>query len=346
MKSIIIAEFDKIVRNHKELPFTRDKKNFQQFINGLYQAEGTMGAYFPKKDSMRIAYNFAIGQNYSPEALAVLLDIQKIMDVGRVIIQFNVKNQPHIRYIVSNTEDIFNVVIPYFSLLYGQKRKDISSLKRIYEIYSSYKHSELDSILITELIHLIYSINPWGQKRSISLTEKLNIFNCSLSTSYNLEVEENFTLPSKLFIMGLFIGDGSIGFVFDSPISRLPRFHVKLFFNFASQNNNFQLLNNIAKVMNLKPQIFKDKSGMMGLKYTGTTVYKVIIPFLTEYEDWLYWRKDKFNLAQIIMVMIQNKEHLTKEGLESIVHLLYTIPNQYKKPKDYWINLIDKHLWK
>jgi hypothetical protein len=98
--------------------------------------------------------------------------------------------------------------------------------------------------------------------------------------------------------------------------------------------------------MDLKPQIVKYKLGMMGLQYAGATVFKVIMPFLTEYKDWLFWRKDKFIIAQKIIIIIQNKEHLTKDGLKSIVHLLYTIPNQYQRPKEYWINLIDKYIWK
>ena len=40
--------------------------------------------------------------------------------------------------------------------------------------------------------------------------------------------------------------------------------------------------------MDLNPNIFIIKSGMMGLEYTGDIVFKKIIPFLAEYEDWLY----------------------------------------------------------
>jgi len=29
------------------------------FINGLYQAEGISGVYFPNKDSLRVAFNFS-----------------------------------------------------------------------------------------------------------------------------------------------------------------------------------------------------------------------------------------------------------------------------------------------
>lgn len=173
--------------------------------------------------------------------------------------------------------------------MYGQKRKDIIILKRIFQL--SFNNSEYfkSGSIVSELIHLVYSINPLGQKRKLSLIEKLNIFNCFLSTDYKLEVEENNNLPSKLFIIGLFLGDGSIGFVFDSPSSRLPKFYVKIVFNFAVQNSNIKLLELIAKRMNLRPQISKRKSGMMGLEYSGETVFKVIMPFLTEYEDWFFF---------------------------------------------------------
>src|ERR1700746_601327 len=119
----IRTEFNNICSNYHNSSL--NKEDFHQFINGLYQAEGTMGAYFPNKKSLKIVFSFSIGQNYSPEALDVLLNLQKILGIGRIKLEFGLKNEPHIRYIVTNTEDIFNIIIPYFSLLYGQKRKDI-----------------------------------------------------------------------------------------------------------------------------------------------------------------------------------------------------------------------------
>lgn len=217
MKSNIIIEFNNISKNHK---MSLNKNDFQQFINGLYQAEGTNGAYFIKEESLRLKYYFSIGQNYSPEALDVLLSLQKILAVGNIKLEFNLKDKPHIRYIVSNTKDIFNVVVPYFSLLYGQKKKDISTLKRIYELSNNSEHFKLENSFVSELIHLVYSLNPDGQKRKLSLNEKWTKFNCSTYRYYNLEVEQNNNLPSKLFIIGLFLGDGSIGFVFHSSPSR------------------------------------------------------------------------------------------------------------------------------
>jgi hypothetical protein len=253
----------------------------------LYQAEGTMGAYFTKENSLNIRFLFSIGQNYSPEALNVFLNLQKVLNVGKIKLEYNSKDQLHIRYTVSNTKDIMLKVLPYFSLLYGQKKRDKVILKNIHKLsLEILKEVKSNVVLVCEFIYLVYSINPEGQERKLSLRDKLAIFNCSSITYYNdIEMEENNNLPSKLFIIGLFLGDGSFGFVFDAPI-RTPKFYVKIIFNFAAQSNtnsNIELLNLVAKRMNLKPQIYIRKFGMIGLQYTGETVFKCIMPFLTEH---------------------------------------------------------------
>jgi len=64
-------------------------------------------------------------------------------------------------------------------------------------------------------------------------------------------------LPSKPFIVGLFIGDGSLGFVFDERKARAPKFYIKVLFNFVSQkvnNSNIYLLTLVAKSMGLEPK--------------------------------------------------------------------------------------------
>ena len=53
-----------------------DSKKFHEFINGFFQAEGTSGVYFVKVDSLRVAFNFSIGHNYSKEAAILFLRLQ------------------------------------------------------------------------------------------------------------------------------------------------------------------------------------------------------------------------------------------------------------------------------
>ena len=339
----IIKEFDLISKSPNFIPLK--KEDFHQFINGFYQAEGTTGVYFNRKDSLKVTFKFSIGQNYSSEALNVLLNLQKILGIGKIKLEFNSQNKAHIRYNVSNTKEIFDKVLPYFSLVYGQKRRDFFILEKIYKLspYVS-KNTELNPALVSEFIHLVYCTNPEGQERKVSLIEKLNIFYCSqVKYIESLDIEDNNNLPSKLFIIGLFLGDGSLGFVFDSPPGRLPKFYIKIVFNFVAQNHteyNIKLLRLIAEKMELQPNISIRQSGMVGLEYRGETVFNVIMPFLAEHQDWLFWKNGQFMLAQKIAVIFKNKGHLTKNGLLLILHILYSRPNRYLKSKEFWINLV------
>jgi hypothetical protein len=189
------------------------------FINGLYQAEGISGVYFPNKDSLRVVFYFSIGQNYSYEAAILLLRLQSVLGIGSIKIELSDTGKPHIRYVVTNTNDILNKIVPYFTYLYGQKRIDLAKLQYIRDLSSNLIQSfdkKKNFCSALELIHLVYSTNPEGQERKVSLVDKLFIFDCSLNDSLKYPVvPENIELPSIYFIIGLLIGDGSLGFVFD-----------------------------------------------------------------------------------------------------------------------------------
>jgi len=90
------------------------------------------------------------------------------------------KGKIHLRYSITNTKDILEKVLPYFSLLYGQKRADMAKLNRIFQLSTNPAliqsfHTDLAS----ELIHLVYSMNPESQDRKVLLAEKLKIYHCN-----------------------------------------------------------------------------------------------------------------------------------------------------------------------
>lgn len=334
--------------NFKFDPSSINLQDFQYFINGLYQAEGTAGVYFPLKNSLRVVYYFSIGQNYSPESALLFLQLKSILGVGTIKIILNSSGTVHIRYVVNNIKDIFEKILPYFKYLYGQKRLDLAKIEYISRLSSTLSQTS-STRLASELIHLVYSTNPEGQERKVSLDEKLAIFNCISEQPVNFTIEENNTLPHKLFIIGLFLGDGSLGFVFDEPKARAPKFYIKIVFNFATQTSldyNIHLLTLVAKSMGLEPKIYKRRSSIVTLEYSGEVVYKKIIPFLEENQEWLYWRKNQFSIALAVSLIYNNNRHLTKDGYIEIINLLYSIPNQYSKPKEYWLNLLEERVWK
>ena len=110
--------------------------------------------YFPLKDSLRVVFYFSIGQNYNPESAILLLRLQAILGVGNIKIELNHTGRPHIKYVVYNTQEILEKIVPYFLFLYGQKRFDLGKLHRIYDLSNTLSKT-FDANLALELIHLV-----------------------------------------------------------------------------------------------------------------------------------------------------------------------------------------------
>ena len=53
--------------------------------------------------------------------------------------------------------------------------------------------------------------------------------------------------------------------------------------------------------------------------------------------------EEKIHLNLLLVADIyKKKEHLTKIGYIKILNLLYNVPNKYFKPKEYWLDLLEK----
>jgi hypothetical protein len=103
---------------------------------------------------------------------------------------------------------LFNVFLPYFTLLYGEKYKALNVLKLAYNLQKSNLSS--DKLL---LVHLMYSLYTAGIGRSLSLTQKLANLNLNPNdtvdlSAYNLDNNANINL---MFLIGMFLGDGYLG---------------------------------------------------------------------------------------------------------------------------------------
>jgi len=81
----------------------------------------------------------------------------------------------------------------------------------------------------------------------------------------------------NFLLLALFIGDGSLGFVFDEPKTRAPKFYIKLICNLVFQKanfNNIYLFSLIYKSMGLEPRRYKTFGSMITLSYSNEIVYK------------------------------------------------------------------------
>ena len=112
-----------------------DRKQFQEFINGLCQAEGTFGVYFPKKESVRVVYYF-IGQVYSRESLLLFFRLKAFLGgIGRIQVETTAADNFYIKYIVNNAQDIINKVIPFFFNIFMVKRGPFFHVKSKFTIF-------------------------------------------------------------------------------------------------------------------------------------------------------------------------------------------------------------------
>ena len=211
-------EFEDLKQNFNPSDLQNINPNeFQSFINGLYQAEGVTSHFFRNENNWRFKTQFSIGQNYTIESAKVFLLLQHIFEgAGNFKIELTSAGNKHIKYVISDRQFILTKVIPYLSEIYGQKRFDFNKFERILKINEDLS-KKYDPYLVYQLVVLIYSTNPDGNGRKLTLNEKLNKLNkltndVSIFSKFDFSTyqKENNSVPNIFFIIGIFLGDGSI----------------------------------------------------------------------------------------------------------------------------------------
>jgi hypothetical protein len=94
---------------------------------------------------------------------------------------------------------------------YGEKYRAILKLKKIYELKDYIKHHSSDDKAKVLLVSLVYSLTAHSPRYKVSLEEKLISLNLDQGLLKELPLyKENDVKPSFLFILGFFLGDGTL----------------------------------------------------------------------------------------------------------------------------------------
>jgi hypothetical protein len=217
--------------------------SFQSLINGLFQSEGLLSIYFQAKSlskgKISLQSHFAIGQNYSEETAILFLQLNQVLGgIGHFVFEVLGSKKIHLKFKVNDSKAILTTILPYLDEVYGQKAWCVQIFPLIHQLTAELSNKWKPSKAI-QLINLIYSLNPEGNARKLSLEEQLKEFGLSLpSLVPSLPVfKENMRLPSIPFIIGFFLGDGSLGVTLDDPKARYPMVYVKLFFNLVQSTS-------------------------------------------------------------------------------------------------------------
>ena len=157
-----------------------------------------------------------------------------------------------------------------------------------------------DPNLVYQLIHLIYSTNPDGNIRKLTLNEKWNKLNIKNDLTFsNLDIsmsaqKESGNLPNILFIIGLFLGDGSIYFniVNSKSIGINTRITIDIPICWQNHDWSINLLKLIATSLDLLKNIVKHKNNrLVTLKYRDSKSLEKILNLFLENTNYMFRKK-------------------------------------------------------
>lgn len=97
-------------------------EHWQEFINGLFMAEGHVGAHFQGDKTLGLMYILEIGQNYSVEAGNLFLTTREYLGgAGKFALLLMKGEKEYISYEITKRQEVLGS-LAYFKYLYGSKK--------------------------------------------------------------------------------------------------------------------------------------------------------------------------------------------------------------------------------
>ncbi len=344
-KSILLLLNNNIYKNNIE------KSKLQKLINGLFQAEGHIGGYFYKKDSHIFYPIIFISLNASIESIELFKLLNKEFDNKlNYQISLNKSGIFHIRIYTKSWDILINKLIPYLKYTYGDKKRGIIYLRKIYYIRKSINIED-----IIKKIYLIYNLVDNSQ-RIISLEEKIQLINNKniyIDNNYyinymnNIKIINNYEDIDIIFILGLFIGDGNIYFrIRLTSENNLPWYISILRINQKYTEDNKLLLENINKYLlkyNIKSYI-KEITKVNNYKKIEIIIenkdsIKNLIKIFNEYKLYYFNRKELLEILYKIS-LLNGKLKFWKEPNIIILNILKNYKMSLSTAVDARLNII------
>lgn len=179
-------------------------------------------------------------------------------------------------------------------MLYGAKYQAIYKLKEIYKLKNFIKKNP-DNMNKVLLISIVYSLTPHSPRYKLSLEEKLVSLNLDpvlLKQLPNLSYPENNISPCFLFILGFFLGDGTLHLKMEwkrtnSTIVILPLFNIKQS-NVESNRYIIEEMINTLNSLGIKANLEKNSNSFTLIVKGIDNVFNDLFRSLTEYSHFLY----------------------------------------------------------
>lgn len=244
--------------------------------------------------------------------LNILSSIKSFFNVGNIYIY-----QREVIYKVQKKEDLVNVIIPHFNkyLLMTEKQNDF--IKQIFTTENSFLFNYTDIIRIIELKSIL--------NRGFSDQLKISFPNISI---IKRPANRPITAINPYWFAGFFSGEGCFMVKIERKLNKV---FVRLVIDIGQHPRDEVLINYFVKFFDCGYA-----KNVRNNEFTSFNVYKFIdistkiIPFFNKYKIIVEKSKDFQDFCQVAK-MINNKDHLTKQGIIKII----TIRSQMNKNRYY-----------
>lgn len=324
-------------------------KEFCLLANGFWQAEGYIGGIF------RSGLNFyplcTATLLFSVESAKFFIRLDKALcNKGTFSITLNSFGKFVIAYRLSGWDTLFSVFVPYFYMLYGEKHQAILKLKEIYALKINIKHNS-DNVSKVLLVSIAYSLTGYSSRYKVSLEDKLLSLGLDpvlLKELPKVSYKENVIKPSFLFILGFFLGDGTLHLKIEwkeknSTVVIVPLFNI-VQSNVESNKYIMEKMTNTLNALNIKTSLEKSAKTytltVKGINY----VFNSLFPLLKNYSHFLYGKSESLNFLMWVERLVRSGGHHTYFGLRALINKIYDSTNERFTDKEVWMDRIEDWL--
>lgn len=343
-------------------------KEFCLLANGFWQAEGYIGGIF------RSGLNFyplcTATQLFSRESAKFFIRLNKALcNKGTFSITLNSFGKFVIAYRLSGWDTFFSVFVPYFNMLYGEKYRAILKLNKIYALKNHIKQTS-DNMSKVHLVSLVYSLTGYSSNYKVSLEDKLLSLGLDpallkelpkVSLFFLKKKGDNAIKPSFLFILGFFLGDGTLHLKLEwkeknSTIVICPLFNI-VQSNAESPSHGLrqeggratnkyimEIMTDTLNALNIKTSLEKSATTYTLTVKGINNVFNSLFPLLKNYSHFLYGKSDSFNLLVWVERLVNSGGHHTYFGLRALVNKIYASTNERFTDKEVWMDRIEDWL--
>ena len=348
----LIESIKKTIINNKGLKDAKFFKDFKELVNGVFQAEGHVGGYFPNVNTTTFRPTVYISQNASDSSLEFFIFLWLTLDKSlKFAISVNESSKFfHIRLLSRDWDFIINKLIPYLHLVYGDKYR---GLIRLNEIYHLNKKPNMSKVIQVKIINLAYSLVNLPVKK-INLKDKICAVIGDTDTHIDTDLNQikaygNDKPLGILFILGFLLGDGNFTIkirdnqkgIWFIPVIRLEQ---------KDTLDNSSLFKDIVGYLNkldVKVETSQynksNDSNHIVLTIENIVNIRKFINIIKQHRDLFFWKKEQINLIINSLVIVSIAARHWKQSQIALLHLLYNKPdNNLKHSFDYWAKRLDE----